>query len=130
VDVADETDEARDAADIAPAGAEPAELGADVERLGLDADHRSAAGHRREEGDLVAVAHRGVVLGELLIDRALDDAGRRAGLGEARMARAEPGLELGDGGDLRRQRQLLLGRAGALPTSSSARPTRCLSQAK
>src|SRR4051794_21031726 len=54
----------------------------------------SAAGHGREESHLVARADLGVVLGVFAVDGAADDARGATGLGEARIALAQPDLQL------------------------------------
>ena len=74
--IAHQPDEAGERADIGAPGGERREFGTDVEGFALDPDHRacarrapSAAGHRREEGDLVAGPYRIGWLRVVLVDR-------------------------------------------------------------
>src|SRR6478735_7571883 len=74
----------------------------------------SSSGHRREEGNFARGADRSVMAYMGLVDRRPDDFGPGKGVIEFGTARLEPGHQLGDGGDMRRNVHLFGGDTGLL----------------
>src|ERR1700752_2479652 len=72
------------------------------------------SGHRREEGDLARGADRSVMTHMGLVDGRPDDVGPGKGMVELGTASLEPGHQLGDGGDVRRNVHLFGGNTGLL----------------
>src|SRR5262245_64353337 len=70
--------------------------------------------HRRKEGDLSRGADRSVMAYMGLVDRSSDHFGAGKGVVELGTACLEPGHQLGDGGDVRRNVHFFCGNTGLL----------------